>query len=150
MLIIRTLVQNGAFEDFYPTTMTFSAAKRNYFLGHSKDKTYVVYSMADNGKVDPNAPVQKGKLRSYLINIQAFYDSAKNKQYLYGYNLNEKIVELYQIDDKAGIQPIYIDNFNVGDTIQSATLYVANGLIHIYSQAEKDKNWKIHSYSIEE
>nr|WP_306804985.1 XRE family transcriptional regulator [Providencia sp. PROV128] len=117
--------------------MTFSAAKRNYFLGHSKDKTYVVYSMADNGKVAPNAPVQKGKLKSYLSNIQAFYNSVKNKQYLCGYNLNEKIVELYQIDDKAGIQPINVDNFNVRDTIQSATLYIANGLIHIYIAKQK-------------
>lgn len=148
MAIIRRLVQDGSFEEFYPTTMTFSAAKRNYFLGHSKDKTYVVYSMAENGKIDPNAPAQKGKLRSYLGNIQAFYDTVENKQYLYGYNLSEKIVELYEIDDKAGIKLLYVDEFTVGSTIQSATLFIANGLIHIFSQAEKDKSRRTHSYSI--
>ncbi|WP_369310638.1 XRE family transcriptional regulator [Providencia rettgeri] len=148
MAIIRKLIQDSSFDEFYPTTMIFSAAKRTYFLGHSKDTSYIVYSMTDTGKIEANAPVQKGRLRSYLSNIQAFYDVTQNKQYLYGYNLNDKIVELYQIDDKAGIQLVYVDDFAVGDTIQSATLYVANGLIHIYSQSEKDKRWRIHNYTI--
>ncbi|HEQ1857560.1 TPA: XRE family transcriptional regulator [Providencia alcalifaciens] len=145
MAFIRRTVQSSIFEKFYPTTLAFSAAKKNYFLGHSKDKSYMIYNMTDAGKIEPTVVVQKGKLKTYLQNIQAFYDPTQNKQYLYGYNLDEKVIDVYQIADNASIQLMYSEEFTVEDSIKSATFFIINGVLCFYTQSDKTKSWYIYN-----
>ncbi|ATG16810.1 TPA: XRE family transcriptional regulator [Providencia alcalifaciens] len=145
MAFIRRTVQTNIFEEFYPTTLAFSAGKKNYFLGHSKDKSYMIYNMTDAGRIEPTVVVQKGKLKTYLQNIQAFYDSTQNKQYLYGYNLDEKVIDVYQIADNASIQLMYSEEFSIEDSIKSATFFIINGVLHFYTQSDKTKNWFIYN-----
>ena len=145
MAFIRRTEQTKIFEEFYPTTLAFSAGKKNYFLGHSKDKSYMIYNMTDAGRIEPTVVVQKGKLKTYLQNIQAFYDSAQNKQYLYGYNLDEKVIDVYQIADNASIQLMYSEEFSIEDSIKSATFFIINGVLHFYTQSDKTKNWFIYN-----
>ncbi|HBO24938.1 MULTISPECIES: XRE family transcriptional regulator [unclassified Providencia] len=150
MVVYKSTVQKSGFEDFYPTTLAFSAAKKNFFLGHSKDKSYTVYSLADNGKIDDKAPIQKGKLLSYLSNLQAFYDTTQNKQFLYGYNLETKVFQFYQIADNASITLLLSDEFAVENTIKSTTMFLSGGILHIFIQAENNKEWYIYKVNFVE
>ncbi len=150
MAVYKSTIQKAGFEDFYPTTLAFTAAKKNFFLGHSKDKSYAIYSLADNGKIDEKVPVQKGKLLTYLSNLQAFYDTAQNKQFLYGYNLETKIFQLYQIADNANITILLSDDFAVENTIKSTTMFLIAGILHIFIQTENNKEWYIYKVNFVE
>ena len=130
MVVYKSTIQKAGFEDFYPTTLAFTAAKKNYFLGHSK--SCAVYTLADNDKIDEKAPVQKRKLISYLSNLQAFYDTAQNKQFLYGYNLEAKVFQFYQIADNGSINLLLSDDFAVENTIKSTTMFLSGGILHIF------------------
>ncbi len=146
--ITRRLVQSASFEEFYPTTMTYVAAKKSFFLAHSKDTSFNVYTMTEKGTVDVSTPTHKGKLNNYLSNIQALYDTVKNKQYLYGYNLEAKVIEFYSVADNGNIDYLRGDEFGAGSDMQSATIFILNGVIHLYSQDDKTKNWKIHKFIV--
>uniref|UniRef100_UPI002B054178 XRE family transcriptional regulator n=1 Tax=Providencia alcalifaciens TaxID=126385 RepID=UPI002B054178 len=109
------------------------------------DKSYMIYNMTDTGKIEPTVVVQKGKLKTYLQNIQAFYDPTQNKQYLYGYNLDEKVIDVYQIADNASVQLMYSEEFNVEDSIKSATFFILNSVLCFYTQSDKTKSWYIYN-----
>ncbi|MEX6017215.1 XRE family transcriptional regulator [Providencia vermicola] len=148
MALIQSGIQAGIFEQFYPTTLVYSAAKKVFFLGHTpQEKAYFIYSVNDKGIIDTSAPVHKGKLNSYLSNLQYVQDLTLNKQYIYGYNLEEKTIQFYLVQDNGSPENVYDFTFNAtGMQIRTASFFVINGVLYYYYQYEKSKNWE--SFSV--
>lgn len=148
MSLIQSGIQAGIFEQFYPTTLVYTAAKKIFFLGHTpQDKAYFIYNVSDKGIIDTSAPIHKGKLNSYLSNLQYVQDLTLNKQYIYGYTLEEKTIQFFVVLDNGNLENVYDFTFNAnGMQIRTASFFVINGILYYYYQYEKSKNWE--SFSV--
>ena len=85
--------------------------------------------------------------RSYLSNLQYVQDLTLNKQYIYGYNLEEKTIQFFVVLDNGNLENVYDFTFNAnGMQIRTASFFVINGILYYYYQYEKSKNWE--SFSV--
>ncbi|EKT55741.1 hypothetical protein [Providencia sneebia] len=150
MAIDQTGIQAGTFETFYPTNIVYSVGRKYFFLGHTpQENGYFIYNVTDTGNIDNSKTLHKGKLSFYLSNLQYVQDSVQNKSYLYGYNLNDKTIQLYVVLDNGNIENVYNFKFNAaGMSIRTTSFYVINGVLFYYYQYEKSKEWELFTVKI--
>lgn len=138
-------VQKGKFSDYYTTNLVYTVKDYNYFIGIARNKSFAIYEITKDGKIDFNNLVQEGKLDNFHDDLHVVYDPVQNKQFLVCTNITDSNLDIFTIYANGTIK--ILDSLSyTRESKQGTAIYTINGSFYFYEQSKRTLEWEIRKF----
>ncbi|MGF7420467.1 hypothetical protein [Providencia rettgeri] len=138
-------VQKSKFNNYYSTSLVYTVKDYNYFIGIAKNKSFVIYEITKDGKIDLKNFVQDGVLDTFHDDLQVVYKPNQNKQFLICTNTTESKLDIFTIYANGSIK--LFDSLDYKrNSKQGTAIYAENGFFFFYEQSQRTLEWEIRKF----